>query len=1082
MTLLKRIYISIVCAFSVLLNLNAQTTSFITYGMEQGLVQNQVQSLIQDNEGNLWISTIAGITRYDGTHFNNFTHQHGLSEDWVTASFKDSKGNLWFGHWAGNITRFNVATQKFENLGFEEYSRFKSISDIIEDKEGRFWISTEGAGVYIYEPDENKMFSVGTKDGLTSNMVYDLDYDKNGWLWMATDSGITAHNTQLPITNPKAFIKLSKQNGLFSNSITCLSISSKNQLWIGSADKGISVIHIGTKSVEETPSLLTSQIVFGENSGIRSNFIKCLYEDKSGVMYVGTIGGGFSYFIPQENTSDLKMALEKGIFKTYSTREGLNYFNVNAILDDREGNVWIGTDLGINMFRGERIQVFDEADLIANNIVWGLCVDNENNIWCGTNNGLSKIHINYSNNGKTAEKTVETFNGKSGLMDGAILSCFEDHNGNLWFGTGFNGVYMKAKGSDKFLHIGKEKGIISDVVYSIAEDKDGYIWFGTKEGASRYETNSGSIRNFTTADGLGGDHVYRIFKDSKNLLWIGSLGGDLTSYDGSTFKKYNDDNGLRHRFILCINEDNNGNIWFGCYGGGLYKYDGKSFTNYFTNNGLKTESPFSVIADKQNNIWIGDNRGIEKFDVRKNTFTHYGRSEGFPGVECNPNAIAIDKNGNLWFGTIMGAVKFNPSEDKPNTVAPITRIYGIKIHLHDTLFPSDAIFKYNENNLTFKFIGVSLTHPEKIKYEYTLEGFDSGWIPAGKDAQEAVYTNLPSGKYVFKVRTYNNDGEVSEPAVYSFTVKPPFWQTALFYISVALFFIFSVYIFDKIRTARLKKANAELENKVEERTIQLAIKNEELAEKNKDITDSIRYAKRIQDSMLPDENSFSKHFQNHFIYFRPKDIVSGDFYWVHEKNNAVYVAAVDCTGHGVPGAFLSIVANQLLNQALQESKQNDPASVLNKLNDLASTALKTHVKGYALRDGMDLSLCKIDHKNGRVEFAGAYNNLYLVRQNRLIEYPSDHISIGSKENNKSYNNHTFEFLTGDKIYLFSDGFADQFGGEKGKKFKYNHFQELLVKINNQTMEKQREELDKGFSDWKGQLEQVDDVLVIGISL
>jgi serine phosphatase RsbU (regulator of sigma subunit) len=298
---------------------------------------------------------------------------------------------------------------------------------------------------------------------------------------------------------------------------------------------------------------------------------------------------------------------------------------------------------------------------------------------------------------------------------------------------------------------------------------------------------------------------------------------------------------------------------------------------------------------------------------------------------------------------------------------------------------------------------------------------------------------------------------------------------------MAVVVIFGIFVFDKVRTRNLKILNAQLEAKVEERTVQLAIKNEELAEKNKNITDSIRYAKRIQDGMLPREDEFKRNLSEYFILFKPKDIVSGDFYWIRKEGDEVFIAAVDCTGHGVPGAFLSIVANDLLDESFEAAREKTPAAILNELTKLAHKALHGKVDDIELRDGMDLSLCKIDLKNYKAEYAGAYNSLYLIRQNKLIEYNPDNISIGSEDHrDKLYTNHSFSLEKGDIIYLFSDGYADQFGGDKGKKFKYHQLQQLLVKNNNRSLDLQKHLLEQEFETWKGGLEQVDDVLVIGI--
>jgi len=235
--------------------------------------------------------------------------------------------------------------------------------------------------------------------------------------------------------------------------------------------------------------------------------------------------------------------------------------------------------------------------------------------------------------------------------------------------------------------------------------------------------------------------------------------------------------------------------------------------------------------------------------------------------------------------------------------------------------------------------------------------------------------------------------------------------------------------------------------------------------------------------MLPREEHFKKILSDYFILFKPKDIVSGDFYWIKKHGQSTFIAAVDCTGHGVPGAFLSIVANDLLNEAFELAKTKTPDAILNELTKLAGRALHAKVDDIELRDGMDIALCKIDSSTNTVEFAGAYNSLYLIRANKLIEYSSDNISIGSEDHkDKLYTNHTFNTEKGDILYLFSDGYADQFGGEKGKKFKYHQMQQLLVKNNNKSLDLQKHLLEQEFETWKGVLEQVDDVLVIGVKL
>lgn len=1057
-----------------------QTTSFMYYGVEQGLSQSQVQCITQDDNGNLWIGTLSGLTKYNGRKFKVYSRTDSLAEDWVTSLCKDNNGNILFGHWAGGVSMFNGESEKIENLNLEEYTRFKTVTSIAQDEKSRFWIATEGAGVFVYDPANKKMITLTKKDGLSSDNIYNVCKDQKGNMWVATDIGITIYNDeQLSVHSI-----LNIGNGLHSNRITCMALINESEMWIGSADAGVMVLKIKddfsvklpTKAIENGGQRINLE------NGLESNFINCITEDKTHNIWIGTTGGGAVKCVPYPS-KERSEAISKAIIYNYNTKQGLNYFNANAIFQDRENNVWIGTDIGLNQYQGERFQIYDEADSLTNNLVWTTLCDRDGNVWLGTNDGISKISFSYSSINNKQHHSIKNYNTKDGLSSNVVLSSFEDSEGNLWFGTGFGGVSKFDKASQKFEIINKAGGLAGDVVFAINEDQLGNLWFGTKEGASKYDKTTKTFRNFNITDGLGGNNVYRIFKDSKGNLWFGALGGNLSMYDGSTFKTFDESDGMHHRFILCINEDKQHNLWFGAYGGGLYKYDGKMFINYTAKEGLTTDSPYSIISDNNNNIWIGSSRGIDKFDEKTQKFINYGKAEGFLGVETNPNAVSIDKNGNLWYGTIMGAVRYNPGEDKINTIEPKTFITGLKLFMQETPFPDDARFAYNQNHLTFSFVGISLANPGKVQYQYKLDGFDKDWLPGFTKTNEVVYTNLPPGTYSFMVRACNNDGTCNiQPAVYKFFIAPPFWQTAVFYILVFVFAIFGIYVFDKIRTRKLKQAKKSLEEKVQERTEELAGKNAELAEKNKDITDSIRYAKRIQEAILPPDATVRRFLPNSFVFAKPKDIVSGDFYWVDKKGDQVIFAAVDCTGHGVPGAFMSIVGHNLLSQSLSEMKDVVPSELLDKLNKGVSETLKQTSEDTKLRDGMDIALCCINYKLMELQYAGAYNPLFIVRGGEFIEVKADNIAIGSyiETQQSNYSNHKIQLQKGDTIYVFTDGYIDQFGGPDGKKFKLNQFKSMLSTLSGVSMDQQKIAIEKSIEEWRGVLQQVDDILVIGV--
>ena len=279
-----------------------------------------------------------------------------------------------------------------------------------------------------------------------------------------------------------------------------------------------------------------------------------------------------------------------------------------------------------------------------------------------------------------------------------------------------------------------------------------------------------------------------------------------------------------------------------------------------------------------------------------------------------------------------------------------------------------------------------------------------------------------------------------------------------------------------------------LEMKVVERTEEVVRQKEEVERQSrkvvelyKNVTDSIRYAKRLQESILPPERRMRELMPESFVFYRPKDIVSGDFYWAERVDDKIAFAAVDCTGHGVPGAFMSLIGHNGLNQAMKEQGRSRPSEVLKVLNKLAFDALHKDREEFLVRDGMDMALCNYDPSRMVLEYAGANSPLYVVRGEEVLQFPPDKRPIGSFDlMGQNFTDHRIKLEQGDMVYVFSDGYADQFGGPKGKKFLYRRFRELLLEISRYPTERQRSMLDEAFRGWRGAHEQVDDILVIGM--
>jgi len=277
-----------------------------------------------------------------------------------------------------------------------------------------------------------------------------------------------------------------------------------------------------------------------------------------------------------------------------------------------------------------------------------------------------------------------------------------------------------------------------------------------------------------------------------------------------------------------------------------------------------------------------------------------------------------------------------------------------------------------------------------------------------------------------------------------------------------------------VATQDLRIKNKEITKQKEEVEKQKEI----VEEAHKEITDSIQYAKRIQSAILPPLKIVKEYLPQSFILYKPKDVVAGDFYWMVHKDDKVLFAAADCTGHGVPGAMISVVCNNGLNRSVREYGLTDPGKILDKTREIVISEFEKSEED--VKDGMDIALCTLE--GNTLQYAGANNPLWIIRNGEVLETKANKQPIGKFDKPQPYTTHTFELQKGDAIYIFSDGYVDQFGGEKGKKFKAKALRELLLSIQGKSMEEQRTIIGKAFENWKGSLEQIDDVCVIGVKI
>ena len=459
-----------------------------------------------------------------------------------------------------------------------------------------------------------------------------------------------------------------------------------------------------------------------------------------------------------------------------------------------------------------------------------------------------------------------------------------------------------------------------------------------------------------------------------------------------------------------------------------------------------------------------------------------------------------------------------PSTKTDSTSKPLGIFFKSLKDKDGVLLTSESIeLSYSNNSLKVRISAPSYIKEGSVEFQYKISGLMDSWSEWNSNPN-LDFPFLPSGKYIVSIRARDILGSVSNIIEFSVQIKPPFWQTTWFYALCLVFVLILFIVTIRIRERSLRKEKEILEQKVKERTKtieeqkevlkkqrddleiynkeilqqkeeieaqrdEIEIQRDQIFKQNEEITQSIAYARRIQTAVMPSQEIVKELLNEYFILFRPRDIVSGDFFWMTDNKDYIFVAAADSTGHGVPGAFMSMMGVSFLNDIVNVEGITEPNQILNNLRQkIISTLWQTGKEGES-RDGMDMALCVFTKDMKKVFFAGAYNPLYLVRSGELIEYKADKMPVGvHPKQDLQFMVQLIDLQVGDNLYIFSDGFVDQFGGPDGRKFMAKPFKQLLTSIHNHPMNEQKKILEDTLDKWQAHHDQVDDVLVIGIAV
>jgi ligand-binding sensor domain-containing protein/serine phosphatase RsbU (regulator of sigma subunit) len=1026
---------------------------FDNYSIKEGLSEQKVYTLLQDSKDYIWLGTANGLSRFDGKNFINFTSRDSLALGGVQTIFEDTLGYIWFGHLKpGGISRYNGKV--FEQAAFDSIKITGGITSIIQIKD-KIWFTSSNDGAILADlPIKDikhiKARQFRGKAGL-SDQIYGSKLERNGSFICIADAGLRKYN---PVESKFENYRMPHMTTYFST--ICMIEDSKGNLWFGT-DKGGLYKYIMSES--------RMQVIDLPKTGVTSNTVSCLTEDSKGRIWVGTFGGGIAVF-------------DGDNMHKFDSGNGLKASKIYDIIEDVEGNILIAdSDNGLTIFKGYAFETINEKDILPDPNVNAIYKDKSGALWFGTNASISRYNPESKNN-------LVIYNQLNDAIPQDSRFFREDKDGNLWIGTNEGGVYLFNMKTSKF----EAQPYINSQLYrdgqikALEIDHRNNLWIGTNEGVAVGTINQQNFRRYTILDSLTVSGISVLYCDQKGDLWIGTekMGGKpgLIKYTSSKddFKRVPALSGIIPKTMVM---DAKGVLWIGT-NEGLKAFRNDSIVISITeNDGLLSNIINLLAAGEDGSIYIGTNNGLNRYFPQTKRVFSYTQKNGFTGIETKPNAVFKSLDGDLWFGTANGATRLSPSEIPTRNLEPLTHLLNMQVNYESREMTPGLKLNYNEKRVLFDYYSICLTNPDVVRYRVKLDGADEDWQPL-TDQTRVTYSALPPGKYTFNVIASNSQGIWnSKPVRYHFVIMPPFYLTWWFILLSIMVIVAIVVIYIKIREQNLIKEKIILEKKVKERTEEVVQKSMEIEEKNRDITASIRYAERIQRAMLPREDTFKETF----VLFMPKDIVSGDFYWMYDNGDWQFIAVVDCTGHGVPGAFMSIIGHNSLNKVVREYGLTRPSAIVDQLNiEVMKALMQRHER--AITDGMDLALIAFNKKNFTLEFAGAFNPLYVVRKGEVILYRGDRNPIGmsSVVERKSFTNQSVDIQPGDMLYMCSDGYADQFGSEAVKKYKSSNVKKLLSEIWYLPVNEQKEKLKKEILEWKGDLDQVDDILFVGTKI
>ncbi len=812
--------------------------------------------------------------------------------------------------------------------------------------------------------------------------------------------------------------------------------------------------------------------VFSQMGVLRGEMVQSLCRNTDGDYWVAYDGDKLIKWMPSQG----RIARVEGCERVLNSQT-----RINDIYEDDNGLLWLATsNRGVIKIDTKHPKI--QTQFISNNMPTNyatndISVADASTLWaaCGET-GLVRVNLKTSTSDIIPIKNAEA------------VCVLARSNGSVFVGT-TNGIwrYNIQQGALYQLSFGDlaVDSTASALVRNLDEDCLGNIWVSTCAGLYRF--NGVQFEKMLTDDGR--DYAFNtVYEDEDGRIWAGSCSGLFIRGVGEkTFKRVGKKwSGRDGEGVLCI--EGYKNLIFAGTSDGVIALDRR--TCELASNAVfgrfDNRAVYSIVKDKNDVIWVNTNSEVGYVDVNYGNVYAFSNRDGFysDGDECRNFVLHDDI---IYFGQVGVVNTINTRNISFNTRMPSTYIseiiYGQSGAETAMTMPNDTTFSdlYLVNSsMKIHVASSDYTNPSRNQFMFRMN--DGEWQRLS-GTNEILVSGLLPGTYRIMLRSSNADMTWSyDVATFYIRLDSPLWLSRPAVLFYAIWLMAIIWLILNLRFRKINKRMRLAEAEAKSKSIVEDQRNKLVRAINEQHA-SFNYAKRIQDALMPKVDSIERYFSKFFVLYKPKEIVSGDFYTFYHRDDKTFVISADCTGHGVPGAFISILGVDHISNIIQRQKIDDAGEILTQLQrELRSAVSK--IGSTEVNDGMDITICVVYHKEKKINFAGAMNDLYLIRNNEVFVYRGDRVSIGvnifgDANDIQSFNSTTIDCQPGDMFYMFSDGYCDQFGGPEHKKFKVRRFKNLLLNVHKLPANDQRLLLNQKLVEWMGNADQTDDISIIG---